>query len=371
MVEQRAVMLTDGRPNNSRPVPPYTILALGFAKWRGSDGRALAQAFRRLGHNLIEVDEEDYVPWRWQGNVTRALRRILSPVWIHDYNQAVLKQASSSAYDFVLVFKGNLLRPETVKSLKGKGWPIYNFYPDVSFQDHGPNIPAALQWYDCVFTTKRYHGKHEMQEFSIRDLQHVRHGFDPEVHRPVAASPDIAARYASDVSFVGCWSPEKEEKLLYLLRHLPELSVKVFGLGWKYASSEFKDKMGTNLRPGAFGDELAMVYCASKVNLGLLSCSKSNPKLQDQTTARTFQIPATKSFMLHEDTPEVRTFFKDPEEVVLFSNNEDLVKKVRAALTDPDLRRAISQKGFVRSVSEPYDYSSAAQSILGRFEAGH
>ena len=349
----------------------YTILAPGFAKWRGSDGRALAQAFRRNGHSVLDIDEEDYVPWRWEGAVPRALRRLLSPVWINDYNQAVLKQASSSAYDFVLVFKGNLLQPETVKHLREYGKAVFNFYPDVSFQDHGPHIPAALRWYDSVFTTKLYHGKREMQEFGIRDLQYVRHGFDPEVHRPVTVSPEVAERYQSDVSFVGCWSPEKEEKLLYLLRNSPAVSIKIFGLGWKYASSEFRQRMGMNLRPGVFGDELAMVYSASKVNLGLLSCSKSTPLLQDQTTARTFQIPAAGAFMLHEDTPEVRTFFKDKEEVLLFSGNEDLVRKVGAVLTDADLRKAISQRGYDRSLSEPYDYSSAARSILKRFEAGH
>jgi spore maturation protein CgeB len=369
ITDQQAVVLVERPSDTGRSVRPYTILAPGFAKWWGSDGRALAQAFRRLGHIVLDVDEEDYIPWRWQGTVPRALRRLLNPVWINDYNQAVLNQASSSAYDFVLVFKGNSLQAETVKRLREHRKPVFNFYPDVSFKDHGLNIPAALRWYDCVFTTKLYHGKEEIQEFGIRDLQYVRHGFDPEVHRPVSISPDIAERYECDVSFVGCWSPEKEEKLLYLLNHSPEVSVKVFGLGWKYASSEFKRRLGGNLRPGTFGDELAMVYCSSRVNLGLLSCSKSDPQLRDQTTARSFQIPASGALMLHEDTPEVRTFFKDAEEVLLFSSHEDLVQKVRAVLRDAELGKAISQRGYERSIGEPYDYSSAAQSVLARFEA--
>jgi spore maturation protein CgeB len=346
----------------------YTILAPGFAKWRGSDGRALAQAFRRLGYNLIEIDEEDYVPWRWQGVISRSLRRLLSPVWISDYNRAVLEQATSSAYDFVLVFKGNLLKPETVKRLNEQGKPVFNFYPDVSFQDHGPNIPGALRWYDCVFTTKSYHGKREKQEFSIRDLQYVRHGFDPEVHRPVTVTLEVAKRYECDVSFVGCWSPEKEEKLLYLLRELPKVSVKTFGLGWKYASSEFRQRMGANLRPGAFGDELSIVYSSSKVNLGLLSSSKSDPNLQDQTTARTFQIPAAGGFLLHEDTAEVRKFFEDGEEVLLFSDMEDMVDKIKLALKTPLLRESIREQGYRRCMREPYDYSVAAEKVLRYFE---
>src|SRR5213593_2388090 len=80
----------------------YTILGPGFAKWWGSDARALAQALRRLGHGVLDIDEEDYVPWRWQGVPSKVLRRLFSRVWIDDYNRAVLKQAQSSGYDFIL-----------------------------------------------------------------------------------------------------------------------------------------------------------------------------------------------------------------------------------------------------------------------------
>ena len=290
-------------------------------------------------------------------------------MWIKDYNRAVLAQASTSVYDFILVFKGSLLQPETVKVLKDHGKPVFNFYPDVSFQDHGRRIPAAMGWYDCVFSTKNFHGKREADELGIKDLQHVRHGFDPEVHRPVNVSPEAAANYGADVSFVGCWSPEKEDKLLYLIRQRPSVSLKIFGLGWKYASDELKQRLNSNLRPGAFGDELAMVYCSSKVNLGLLSCSMGDPGLCDQTTARTFQIPAAAGFMLHEDTPEVRNYFADGKEVVLFNDKEDMVRKIDVALKNPALRDSIREQGHQRCLEAPYNYSSAAEAIVQYYRA--
>jgi spore maturation protein CgeB len=347
----------------------YTILAPGFAKWWGSDARALAQALRRLGHNVLDIDEEDYVSWRWQGLAPKVFRRLFGRVWIDDYNRAVLQRAFISSYDFILAYKGNLLRPETVRRLRESGKPIYNFYPDVSFLDHGPNIPATLAHYDCVFTTKSYHGERQIQQFGIKELKHVRHGFDPEVHRPISLSSERVKHYECDVSFVGCWSPEKEERLLSLLRRAKGRSLKVYGMGWNYASDEFRQRMGSNLKPGVFGDELAIVYCASKVNLGLLSCSKSDPTLRDQTTARTFQIPATGSFILHEDTPEVRAFFEDGEEVMLFASNEEMVEKIEFVLASPAARKAISNRGRERCLRESYDYSSAAQDILRYFEA--
>jgi spore maturation protein CgeB len=347
----------------------YTILAPSFAKWFGSDGRALAQALRRLGHSVLDVDEEDFVPWRWQGTAAKILRRVCSRFWIEDYNEAVLQRAASAAYDFVLVFKGSLLKPETLRRLRDAGRPLFCFYPDLSFQDHGANIPASLQFYDCVFTTKTFHGQREIDRYQIRRLEHVRHGFDPEVHRPLTVSPEILERYSSDVSFVGCWSPKKEAQILHLLRHCEKTNIKVFGLGWKYASREFRDRLGANLRSGVFGDELSIVYCGSKINLGLLSCGVSDSETCDQTTARTFQIPATKALLLHEDTQEVRKLFRDSEEVMLFRTNDELVDQVQTALRDPELRKRLSIAGYERALSVPYDYSSAATSILQYFEA--
>jgi spore maturation protein CgeB len=344
------------------------IFAPTLAKWWGSDARALAQAFRRLGHYILDIDEEDYVPWRWEGFLPRASRRLLSPFWIKNYNDAVLRKADSAYYDFILVFKGTFLKPETVKALTVRGKPIYNFYPDTNFLDYGANIQKSLALYDCVFSTKSFHGPSEMRQFGIKDLQHVRHGFDPEVHRPIAISQEMEKNYGCDVSFVGCWSPAHESTLLYLLRSSPDIHLRVFGLGWKYSSDEFKSRLGDNLREGAFGDELAMIYCASKINLGLLRRAQTDATIQDQSTARSFQVPATGSFMLHEDTAEIRTYFEPDEEVMLFASNEEMIQKIRLVLASPMLRKTISERGYGRCHSEPYDYSSAAQAIVSRFE---
>lgn len=342
----------------------FTILAPGFAKWWGCDPRALAQSFRRMGHTLLEVDAEDYVPWRWAGFLPRVLRRLFLKILVDDYNRAVVQQAHSSSFDFILVFKGMHLKAETMRILRSYGKPIYNFYPDVSFADHGPYIPMALRYYDCVFTTKSFHGTKEIQDFNIKDMVHVRHGFDPEVHRPVRLSPAQIEHYGCDVSFVGCWSPEKEQLISHILAHRSNLKIVVYGIGWKYASSGFKKAMGKNLRPGVFGDELAVVYNASRVNLGLLSKAVGDPAMSDQTTARTFQIPASKSFMLHEDTPEVRSYFQPGREIMLFSSEDDLIVKLDMVLSDDKLRETIKVCGYERCTKVPYDYSNAAGTIL-------
>jgi hypothetical protein len=346
----------------------YTILAPGFAKWWGCDPRALAQSFRSLGHTLIEIDAEDYVPWRWNGFLSRVIRRLVVKIMINDYNRAVIQQANASEFDFVLVFKGMYLKESTLVTLKSYGKPIYNFYPDVSFLDHGPYIPQALQRYDCVFTTKSFHCKEDKKKFKIKELIHVRHGFDREVHRPVKLSKSQLEHYGCDVSFVGCWSPKKERLISYILTNRRNIKFLVYGIGWHYANLEFKKALGKNLRPGAFGDELAIIYNASKVNLGLLSCAVGNPDMSDKTTVRTFQIPASRSVMLHEDNIEVRSYFQPEKEVMLFDSESDLLVKLDRLLSDAALRDAIAFDGYQRCIDGTYDYSEAAKIILTKFQ---
>jgi len=346
----------------------YTILALGFAKWWGSDPRALSQAFRALGHNVLEIDAEDYVPWRWGGLLPRLMRRIFIWILVRDYNRAVVKQAESSLFDFILVFKGMYLKESTISILRSFGKPVYNFYPDVSFVDHGPYIPQTLSYYDCVFTTKSFHGKKEINLFRIRDLVHTRHGFDPEVHRPIRISQSQLDYYGCDISFVGCWSPKKERLISHILNNRKNYKVVIYGIGWKYASIDFKKALGKNLRPGAFGDELAIIYNSSKVNLGLLSCAASDPNVSDKTTARTFQITAAGSVLLHEDTFEVRTYYQPDKEIMLFSDEQDLLFKLDKLLNDDSLRVEIKSGGYQRCINESYDYSAAANVILNKFK---
>jgi hypothetical protein len=346
----------------------YTILAPGFSKWWGSDPRALAQSFRSLGHTLIEIDAEDFISWRWSSLISRVLRRFIIKMMINEYNRAVIHQAKVSEFDFILIFKGMYLKESTLVALRSYGKPVYNFYPDVSFLDHGSYIPQVLKHYDCVFTTKSFHGQIEKQQFKIKDLIHVRHGFDKEVHRPVKLSKSQLEHYGCDVSFVGCWSPKKERLISYILTNRKNIKVLVYGIGWHYANLEFKKALGKNLRAGAFGDELAIIYNASKVNLGLLSCAAGNPDISDKTTVRTFQIPASRSVMLHEDTIEVRSYFHPEKEVMLFDSESDLLVKLDRLLSDDALREAVAFDGYQRCIEGTYGYSEAAMIILTKFQ---
>ncbi len=105
----------------------YLILFLG-ADWWGSDARALAIQIRGLGHSLIEVGYEDYFPIRWSSFPLRLIRRLIRQLCARNFNAAVREQLDNPAIDFVLVFKGMLIEPETIAAFRTRDIPVYCFY---------------------------------------------------------------------------------------------------------------------------------------------------------------------------------------------------------------------------------------------------
>lgn len=336
---------------------------IGFlgADWWGSDPRAMATEFRQRGHLLIERHYEDYMSTKWQSLSLKILRRLALPMIRREYNSAVAEILSVPAIDFLLVFKGMLLEAGTLAKFRSRNIPCYLIYPDVSFKAHGRNIWECLPLYDCVFTTKSFHLENDEIRERAKSMQLINHGFDPAVHRPVAPSPRLMSAYGCDASFVGCWSPKKEQIVRRIIEAIPGIDLRLWGPHWGEADPVVREKWAGR---GAYGDELAAIYSFSKINLGLLSEAGSGTPVGDLLTARTWQIPAAGGFLLHEDNPDIRRYFQPNREVGLFGDDQELVSQVRAFLHDGALREQVRQAGQLRATSAPYTYGLAVETVL-------
>ena len=337
----------------------YFVGFLGAGR-RGSDPRALAAALRQMGHVVAERNVDEYAPQNWRNPVLKVARRLLGPCVRADYNKAVLELVSHPV-DFLLVFKGQLLRLRTLERFREAGIPCYLFYPDVSFFDHGRDIPACLPLYDCVFTTKSFHIESPPAQLTGRSLVLVNHGADPDVHRPVECTDAAVAPFRSDVAFVGCWSAKKERFLRMLVERCPECEVGLWGTGWERACAAVRKAWRGR---GAWGDELALIYRYARINLGLLSEAGGGTIRGDQTTARTWQIPAAGGFLLHERTDEFLRYFEPGVEAAVFDNPNEMVAQINHYLANPQEREAVRVAGWQRFCRSGYTYLPAAQQIL-------
>ena len=343
-------------------VQPLRILYLG-PQAHGTNSGALAKAFRRAGEIVQTVDPEVFLPrWGRRNAVGRVLGKAIRQFGVNELNMRIIEECEAIRPDIFFVFKGPMLRPETLQRVKDAGAYVVLFFPDVSLYAHGDLIPKCLPLYDYIFTTKTF-GVADLKSIGINCTEFVPHGFDPDVHREFAHAASSAAHLQCDASFIGTWSPKKEAMLGRLKLLLPHIDLRIWGNQWEKSSTP-------TLQPsivggGIEGDGYALAIQASRVNVAILSEARQGASSGDQITSRTFHIPASGGFMLHERTQELAQFFTEGTDVACFDGADELAKKIRYYLDHPDERELLRRQGHARCVAED-SLDARARPILTR-----
>lgn len=348
--------------------PSRTRRALAVCDlWYGSNGFAGVKALRRALWDVVVVPEWDYVPSKWRTTGMRALGRLIRPLAVREFNDEVVRQAERWRPEMLLVFKGTFVHARTIRHLRAIGVRTYCFYPDVSFRAHGPWIPAALPEYDWVFTTKTFGLADMRAQLGVTRASLLRHGFDPDVHRPVAVTTDDAQRLACDVSFIGTWSEKKERIMAALRAARPHLRIRVWGELWDRARAAelTEDVIGGH---EVVGDQYARAIGASKINLAILSERRVGASEGDRLTSRSFHIPAAGGFMLHERTDELLELFREGIECACFGDTDELTRVVDEYLADDRRRELVAERGH-RLVWSRDSWDHRIREILARHES--
>ena len=339
--------------------PALRILCIGET-WFGSDARAAFAALRKLGHSVHVIDETHFVPIEWQSLATRAVRKIFRKAMIGELTRHSVRVMDLFRPDAVFVFKGNHVSPDILEAARERGIISVNYYPEVSFMAHGAEIPRALLRYDHVFNTKTY-GVEDMKKHGVQSVSFMPPGYDPELHQPVALTDADRSRFGCDVSFIGTWSPKKEKILAELREALPQMHLRVWGCQWEKRVTRSLDSavMGMEI----VGEDYTRAICASSICLGILSEARTGASSGDLITARTFQIPACGTFMLHERNSEVLEYFREGEEAEFFSDGRELASKVQHYLDNPAERSRIAEGGLSRSHQGGYSIENRMREV--------
>lgn len=344
----------------NRMAKPLRILAAAEL-WQGSNAYAYVRAFRRLGHSLRVVPPENYVPGAWNSTHLRVLRRTMEAVFIREYTEALIAEAKQLRPHVFFVVKGRYVTAEAIESIRGFGATAINFYPDVSFMVHGKHIPRALPGYDWVFTTKTFGVTDLARVLGVSTASFLPHSYDPETHFPVELDEEEKAAYECDVSFVGTWSPKKQQLIEEIAHKLPSIRLRIWGAQWESA----RPSLGLSIEGrGVFGLEYSKALIASDVNLCILSEARRGASSGDLITSRTFHIPATGAFMLHERSGELGNYFEEGNECACFETGAELVEKIIYYLEQPEKRKAVAAAGRQRVLNSGYSVDCRATEIL-------
>jgi spore maturation protein CgeB len=334
----------------------FRILYLGD-EWYGSCARACESALRRRGCDVLTLDPATCVPLLRRFSSRVALRLAL-PRLAREYNELILDAAREFQPDLLLAFKGLWVQPHTLQALRERGIPLYNYYPDRVLLEADSYLGKSLGEYDCFFDTKHYWDGNAAQKVHVRERVFLPHGYDPEVHKPLPLTEKDKAQYGCDVSLIANWSPTKETCIGELIAALPDVDLRIWGRGWSRCKTPAVKPLVRNWAPT--GDQYSRMIQAARVNLGIMGVT---PAAKDETTTRTYEIPACGGFMLHERTSEIHELFVEGKEVECFATSRELADKVLYYLAHPEKRESIAAAGHARCVPA-YSYDQRIASIL-------
>lgn len=323
---------------------------------RYSNPTAISSSFKRslesFGH-YCEIYDLSYYINRYINYFVKKSTPIRTK-FLLNINQKLLEYLSANRFDAILVVKGTFILPETVKEIACKTW-ISCFNPDDPFNSETwegssqSNIPDSIENYSHYFIWSQ----------KLRDTIAKKYRV-PTSYLPFAIDPELIKVFKGinknhQISFIGNGDKERQEWLNKSGEKLSAISgdqIKVFGRYWK-------PHKGVDVMSGKFGDEYFKVFYESKININIL-----RQQNKGATNMRTFEIPATGNFMLHEISAEAIDFYPADQSAVYFESAEELKDKCLFYLKNEKLRDQIARSAFLLSQNESYTYKGRMRNFL-------
>ncbi len=306
-------------------------------------------AIKSLGHELLPINTRPLSVDRREATLPqRILRKIRGPRDLAGVNLKILQLLSKTVFDILWIDKGLTVYPETLKLVKSINpkMLLVGYSPDDMLNPRNQTraFLKGLPLYDYFFTTKSY-GVRELEEIGAKKVIFVGNAFEPSVHHPYVVTAEDRRKYGGQVGFIGDYEADRAESMFYLAKN--GIPVRIWGTNWRKNKFTHKNFL-IEMRP-LLGSDYAKAISCFDINLAFLR--KINRDLQ---TTRTMEIPACKGFMLAERTGEHLQLFTEGVEAEYFSDNEELLAKVKFYLKNKKQRQKIALNGFNRAQSSGY-----------------
>ena len=191
-----------------------------------------------------------------------------------------------------------------------------------------------------------------------KNILFVNNAYEASFHHPYQLTKEERERLGGRVGFIGAWEKDRCRSILYLAEH--GIPIRVWGGG------KWLDYKGLypNLKieaKGLYSEDYNKALSAFDISLCFLR--KMNRDLQ---TTRTMEIPACGSLLMAERTVEHEQLFKDKEEAVFFSSDEELLDLCRYYLSHEEERKHIAEAGRKRCLVSSYSNEETIKCIIDK-----
>lgn len=311
------------------------ILYLGSA-----DGtcRDRANAYRRLGHEVLHLDPRRMLPASvWIDRVIWRIGGAAVAPWV---GRGLAREIGGRRFDLCHVDNGECITPGIIALLRRWCGTVINYNID---DPYGPRdrrrfsaYRAAVPHYDLLVVVRELNVP-EARALGARQVLCVHRSADEVSHAPRPMSAADLAQWAAEVLFLGTWMPERGPFLAELLRRGVPLTIR--GARWQRAP-EWPQLAAAYKGPSVHGADYARAIQGARINIGLLS--KEN---RDLHTTRSLEIPALGSLLCAERTPEHQAMYLEGREAVFWSDAAECARLCLQLLADEPHRAAVAQAG--------------------------
>ena len=285
------------------------------------------------------------------------------PVSFHfrSLNNAIVETVQRRRYDVVWIDKGVFVERKTFKIIKQlqPHCLIVGYSPDNMAERHNQSqvFLKSFPYYDFYITTKSY-TVDTLRQMGCKNILFVNNAYEASFHHPYQLTKEERERLGGRVGFIGAWEKERSRSILYLAEH--GIPIRVWGGGkWLdykglYPNLRIEDK-------GLYSEDYNKALSAFDISLCFLR--KMNHDLQ---TTRTMEIPACGSLLMAERTVEHEQLFKDKEEAVFFSSDEELLELCQYYLSHEQERKLLAEAGRRRCLTSGYSNEETIKRVLGK-----
>jgi hypothetical protein len=260
-------------------------------------------------------------------------------------DRPLFRAVEAAAPELIFVNQGEFLGPALLHRLRGLCVPIVSYTNDNPFAPPGASrfrfYREALRYYDLLAIV-REESVVAAKRWGARNVVRVWMTADEVAHQPCDLTADDRLRFASDVTFIGTWMPERGPFMAELIKR--DVPLSIWGDRWQKAP-EWRT-IAPHWRGPAIWDAYeygATIQCA-KISLGLLS--KGN---RDMHTRRSVEIPALGGLLCAERTAEHLTLYDEGQEAVFWSDAEECASQCLRLLADESRRLQIARQGHQRA----------------------
>lgn len=319
-----------------------------------------------LGHDVVEFDYDLSETFRHldtgdpanQEFIARNRPRVTAEL----LRQVRSAHAVSPITLFFSYFYDACVLPEAIEEIRAMGIVAVNWYCNGSYQLHlVREISPRYDW--CLVPEK----------FRLKDYEamgahpiYCQEAANPSIYKPQDEPQEF------DAVFIGQAYGERPELIKFLRDR--GIDIRVWGPGWQALTAPgparrlwrqgrrmlgLPTQIYPSLPPAIVGgplsdNEMVRMYSRAKINLGFSSCGETHRGEERilQVRLRDFEVPMSGGFYLVEYMEELEEFYKIGEEIVCYSDRNDMAEKIKYYLAHDDERERIRLAGHRRCLSD-------------------